>query len=241
MLWTNSPNLDYRICLYANQDANGTFEGMPNGLTSSQAASYNGNGIKYTSKVGSWFTDIHPNTSPTAGLTAPGMLMSYAELQFILAEAYFKGYFTSGSLTTEDYYKAGIFASYNQFGKDLIDAVNEHGYFPNDSTATADSLATDFYANDIYTWNAANAMELIGTQKWVAMFDQGLQSWFEWRRIGYPLLTPAVAGMNGGKIPVRVPFPTDEASRNPTSLGGGVILLNGADDLNTRVWWDITQ
>ena len=228
MLWTNSPNLDYRICLYADQDANNAFEGMPNGLTSSQAASYNGNGIKYTSKVGSYFLRA----------IAPGMLMSYAELQFILAEASYKGYF-AGSLTTEDYYNAGIYGSYNQFGTDLVAAVDNYGFLPSPA-ATADSLAADFIANDIYAWNSANAMELIGTQKWVAMFDQGLQSWFEWRRIGYPLLTPAVAGTNGGKIPVRVPFPTDEASRNPTSLSGGVSLLGGADDLNTRVWWDIT-
>jgi hypothetical protein len=45
--------------------------------------------------------------------------------------------------------------------------------------------------------------------------------------------------MNGGKIPVRVPYPTDESARNPTSLAAGVTLLGGADDLNTRVWWDV--
>lgn len=233
MLWTNSPNLDYRICIYADWDDNNTFEGMPNGLTSSQAASYNGNGIKNTSKVGNWFTSVHAD-----GFTAPGMLMSYAELQFILAEATFKGYI-SGGLTAEQYYYAGIYGSYAQYGSALVSAVDGYGYLPS-ANWTTDSLAADFIANDIYGWNAANGMELIATQRWVATFDQGLQTWFEWRRTGFPVLTPAAEGMNNGKIPVRVPYPTDEAARNPTSLAGGVTLLGGADDLNTRVWWDIT-
>ncbi|MFA4851898.1 MAG: SusD/RagB family nutrient-binding outer membrane lipoprotein [Bacteroidales bacterium] len=230
MMWTNSPNLDYRICIYADQDANNTFEGMPNGLTSSQAASYNGNGIKYTSKVGSWFTGVHND-----GLTAPGMLMSFAELKFILAEAAFKGYFPG---IAENYYYEGIYGSYAQFGDALVAAVDGYGYLPM-ADATSDSLAADYIANDIYGWVAVNGMELIATQRWAATYDQGLQSWFEWRRTGFPVLTPAIAGMNGGKIPVRVPYPTDEAARNPSSLAGGVSLLGGADDLNTRVWWDM--
>lgn len=234
IMWTNSPNLDYRICIYANQDDNNTFEGMPNGLTSSQAASYNGNGIKYTSKVGTWFTGVHDD-----GLTAPGMLMSYSELQFILAEAAFKGYIPGGTTEAGNYYNAGIYASYNQYGANLVAAVDNYGYLP-DADATADSLAADYIANDNYGWNAVNGMELIATQRWLASFDQGLQSWFEWRRTGFPVLTPAAEGMNNGLIPVRVPYPTDEAARNPSSLAAGIGLLGGADDMNTRVWWDVT-
>jgi hypothetical protein len=226
MMWTNSPNADYRICIYADLDELGNYDGMPNGLTSSQAASYNGNGIKNTSKVGSWFL---------RGET-PGMLMSYAELQFILAEAAFKGYFPGDA---ETYYYAGIYGSYNQFGNDLVTAVDGSIGLPS-ADWTSDSLAADFIAKDIYAWDATNGMELIATQRWAATFDQGLQSWFEWRRTGYPVLTPAAAGTNNGKIPVRVPYPTDEAARNPTSLAAGVSLLGGADDLNTRVWWDVT-
>ncbi|MBK7172849.1 MAG: SusD/RagB family nutrient-binding outer membrane lipoprotein [Bacteroidales bacterium] len=105
--------------------------------------------------------------------------------------------------------------------------------------ATTDSLAADFIAKDVFGWDPAHAMELISTQRWAASFDQGLQSWIEWRRTGYPVLTPAEDGMNDGKIPVRFPYPTDEAARNPTNLSAGVGLLGGADDLNTKVWWDV--
>lgn len=222
LMWTNSPNVDWRLCLYAELDGNNTYEGMPNGLTSSQAASYNGNGIKNTSKLGNYFT----------AATAPGMLMSYSELQFILAEAAFKNYISGDA---EAYYYAGIYGSYAQFGDDLVAAVEVNL----GEVMTNDSLATNFIENDVFGWDAANGMELIATQRWVATFDQGLQAWFEWRRTGFPVLTPAAEGMNDGKIPVRVPYPTDEAARNPSSLAAGVTLLGGADDLNTRVWWDL--
>jgi hypothetical protein len=225
LLWTNSPNLDYRVCIYAEKDGNNTYEGMPNGLTSSQAASYNGNGIKNTCKMGSYFT----------AATAPGMLMSYAELQFILAEAAFKNYIPGDA---EAYYYAGIYGSYAQFGDALVAAVDNAGFLGSPEW-TSDSLAADFIANDVFGWDAAKAMELIATQRWVATFDQGLQAWFEWRRTGWPVLIPAAEGMNNGKIPVRVPYPTDEAARNPSSLAEGVTLLGGPDDLNTRVWWDL--
>ena len=228
MMWTNSPNLDYRICIYATPYAAGKFEGMQNGLTSSQAASYKGNGIKNTSKVGAYFT----------AADAPGMFMSFAELKFILAEAAFKGYIPGGNDVAGTYYTEGIYASYAQFGDALVAAVDANGFLPMEG-ATSDSLAADYIASDIYGWDPDNGMELIATQRWAATFDQGLQSWFEWRRTGYPELTPAAEGMNDGKIPVRVPYPTDEAARNPTELAKGVTLLGGADDLNTPVWWDV--
>jgi hypothetical protein len=64
-----------------------------------------------------------------------------------------------------------------------------------------------------------------------------LQAAFEWRRTGFPVLVPAIAGQNGGKIPVRAYYPSDESGRNPTNLKAA-IAAQGADDLNTRVWWD---
>jgi hypothetical protein len=230
IMWTNATNVDYRICIYATPYAAGKYEGLPNGMTSSAAAAYKGNGLKNTCKIGSYFS----------AATAPGMLMSYAELQFILAEATFKGYIPGGNAKAGDYYTEGIYGSYNQFGDALVAAVNRDKFLPaaQAATWTADSLAADYIATEGLQWDATNAMELIATQRWCATFDQGLQSWFEWRRTGFPVLTPAISGMNNGKIPVRVPYPTDEAARNPSSLAAGVTLLGGPDDLNTKVWWN---
>lgn len=231
LLWTNSPNVDWRVTIYAESlgASAGYYVGLPNGLTSSKAASFNGNGIKNTCKVGSYFTQAE----------APGMLMSYAEVQFILAEAALKGYITGmGATEAEAYYKGGIWGSYNQYGDNLVNKANS--IFSAGAT-TADELAQDFYDNDIFGWDPTNALELIATQKWVASYDQGLQSWIEWRRTGYPVLVAGEDAMNDKKVPQRFAYPTDEAARNPTSLAAGISLLGGDDNLNTRVWWDVAE
>jgi hypothetical protein len=233
LLWANSSYLDWRITIFADLDGNTDYEGMPNGLTSSKAAAYNGSGLKNTSKLGAYFSQP----------TAPGVLMSYSELLFIEAEAAHKGYITGeGDTEAGDYYTNAIYASYEQWGDDLLATAqgldDTYGLGIIKPAWDADSLALDFLTNDSWSWDAANADELIGTQKWVAMFDQGLQSWFEWRRLNYPVLTPAEDGVNDGKIPVRVMYPSDEGARNPKNRDAGVELLGGADNLNTRVWWD---
>lgn len=232
----NDTYYDYRVMVFANPDGNDKFEGMPNGLTSALAAAYNGGGLANTSKIGDYFTQA----------TAPGQLMSYAELQFILAEAALKGYIPGGNDKAGEHYVAGITASFHQYHDALQGIFTEHSggsygslSIPENYTV-ADEIA--YHTTDATApafWNPANGMKLIAEQKYIAMFDQGLQSWFEWRRTGFPVLTPAEYGANGGKIPVRVPYPSDEFATNPANVAAGVQKLGGADDLNTRVWWDI--
>jgi hypothetical protein len=232
-MWTNSPYVDWRVAIYADVDGNTTYEGMPNGLTSADAASYNGNGIKFTCKVGSFFTEA----------TCPGMLMSFAELKFILAEAALSenGFIPGGDVQAGVYYIEGIVGSYAQYGDRLVQAVNESPALPAISADwNSDSLAYDFIAKDVWGWDASKAKELIGTQRWAACFDQGLQASIEWRRTGWPALSPAVAASPPGQqIPLRYPYPTNERATNPTSLDAGIALLGGPDNLNTPLWWDV--
>ena len=222
MMWVNNPNMDYRVTVYANKpSAGGNWEGMPNGLTSAKALAYKGNGLSKTSKLGNYFTAAE----------CPGVFMSYAELQFILAEGVQKGLITGAPKTAQEYYEAGIYGSYNQYADAIV--ANSEAFM----TGTIDELAADYMENGGAGWDAANALERIATEKWLAMFEQGLQSWFEWRRTGYPALTPAEDGQNGGKIPVRVNYPSDEYATNPGNVAAAV-SVQGADDLNTKVWWN---
>jgi hypothetical protein len=231
----NNVYFDYRIMVYANpSEGTDEFIGIPNGLTSAAAAAFNGGGLKNTSKIGDYFT---------RGET-PGMLMSYAELQFILAEAAKKGYIPGGDETAQEYYEAGITASFDQYREALQEIFDDHSdgsygglEIPEDYTVDAE-LEGHLTSNPAVVYSPANALKQIAEQKYIAMFDQGLQSWFEWRRTGYPVLTPAADGLNGGKIPVRLPYPLDEQSKNPTNYAAAV-ARQGADDLNTRVWWDV--
>ena len=233
-LYTDAPSPDYRVVVYAEQAANSKdWVGLPNGMQSADAGLYLGNGLAETSKIGKYFT----------AATAPGMLMSYAELLFIKAEAIAKGYITGDVEAT---YHDAIRASWDQF--------NANGEFKAalstwkstfvgwGMSATADIYEyawQDFVDyGGTYDYVPSKGLEQIATQKWAAMFDQGLQASFEWRRTGFPRLTPAVDGDNGGKIPVRLMYPSDEATRNGANLSAAVKNMGG-DTMNTRVWWDV--
>lgn len=225
---------DYRIFAYAELAAGPKdFVGLPNGMTSAAAAAYNGNGLANTSKIGSYFSAAE----------APGMLMSYPELQFILAEAAARGFLTGtpDMVAAEDYYNEGVTSSTLTYKNAIASGIGkfygvpEDAYVPGSGDPGTDPLI--WFLTSDGAFDPANALKQIATQKWVAMFDQGIQAAFEWRRTGFPVLTPAISGQNNGKIPVRSYYPSDEAGRNPTNLKAA-IDRQGPDNLDTRVWWD---
>lgn len=239
MLYAEVDSYDYRVSIYANLAAKSSdYVGMPNGLTSAKAAAYLGNGISETSTLGDFYTQAN----------APGMLMSYSELLFLLAEASHRGIIPGGEAVAEEYYNEGISASYYQNEEAFTEILEEEwagtfegwGWNPSSDTTIMEYALMDFMEYGGWAYDTDNATEQIATQKYVAMFDQGLQAWFEWRRLDFPVLTPAEDGANSGKIPVRVYYPSDEAARNPSSLNEAMTRQGtSSSDLNTRVWWDI--
>jgi hypothetical protein len=234
-MWTNSPYVDWRICIFAELDGNNTFEGMPNGLYSNDALAWNGNGLKYTNKIGSYFS----------AATCPGVLMSYSELLFIKAEAGVRGFIPSTDADDSTAYSDAIHANYNHYGQALMDAIyavdDATGWFGLPPGLTPDIMAQDFIDNEAHQWDPANAMQLIGEEKWATLFDQGVEAWAEWRRLDIPVLTPAVNGALNGEMPVRVYYPSDEAARNKTNWTSAKTAqgLTGDSDLLTKVWWDM--
>ncbi|HOZ15864.1 MAG TPA: SusD/RagB family nutrient-binding outer membrane lipoprotein [Tenuifilaceae bacterium] len=226
---SNHDHPDWRIVVYANTpSAGGFWVGLPNGLTSAKAAAYLGNGLGMTSAIGDYF--VQPESE--------GMLMSYTELCFILAEAVERGFISGSTVTSQQYYERGITASYYQFQEPMTSLSPV--YYPSIPTNTGvDTYLSDFLTHD-GAWSATDPLKKIAEQKWVAMFDQGLQAWFEWRRTNIPQFTPAEDGLNYGKIPVRLRYPSDEYARNGAQLSDAVIR-QGSDDLNTRVWWDVAN
>lgn len=237
VMWTNNTLIDWRILAYAELPAKNpnNYVGMPNGLPSDLANNYLGNGLDQTSKLGAFFT----------AATAPGVLMSYAELQFILAEAVQRGFIVGSATTAQQYYEAGILASYNQFATtieekvvDMFSAANLTTWF-----GSATPTIQDIYANYLATdgaWVAGQELNLIGREKWLAGFDQGLQTWFDWRRTNIPALVPVPDAFDGLRIPQRLMYPPDEFSRNKVNVDAAV-AIQGVDHLETRVWWDVAN
>lgn len=159
-----------------------------------------------------------PGNPGVRGQDAPIAVITNAQMNFMLAEAAHRGW-VSGS--AQSYYEAGIAASWRQWG-------------------VFDQAAYDAYiANPVVAWDANKAMELIGTQKWVALYLQGMEAWAEWRRTGYPALTPAPDALSAdGEIPRRFGYPTTERDLNAANYSSALQLLGGPDELNTKLWWD---
>ncbi|MGQ8336041.1 SusD/RagB family nutrient-binding outer membrane lipoprotein [Sunxiuqinia sp. A32] len=147
--------------------------------------------------------------------TLPGYFLSYTELLFLMAEAAQKGYISGGAAAVQGYYEAGIQNSLSENGVG--------GEF-----ATYNSLGG-------IKFDSGRALEQIGTQKWTALFCQGFEAWTEWRRTGYPVLTPAADGFIS-EIPSRLRYESTEVSINGVNYKAAV-AQQGADELTTPIWW----
>ena len=190
------------------------YDGIPNGLDDVTALTYNG-GPQFHARIGPLFYE-QANTSAGLGI-AKGVIMTYPELLFILAEAREKSMIVSGDAA--DYYRQGVEASFAFYGLDVPD-----GFLEQDEIA--------------YTGTQDEKLEKIANQKWVAAFFQGMEAWFDWRRTGYPVLQPSVDNQNDDRIPVRFVYPFIEQSLNGANRELAV-SRQGGDDINTRVWWDV--
>ncbi|MET3113909.1 hypothetical protein AAKU52_001641 [Pedobacter sp. CG_S7] len=153
-----------------------------------------------------------------------GIIMNYAELQFILAEAAAKGWI-SGS--AENYYNKGIANAINYWVP----------MFPADvSSATF----TEYVSNADINWDATlsldGKMEQIHLQKYFALFLVDMQQWFEYRRTGHPVLPKGAGLRNNGVMPARMTYPVYVQSANPTNYKAAV-ASQGSDEIFTNVWW----
>ncbi|PHS08442.1 MAG: SusD/RagB family nutrient-binding outer membrane lipoprotein [Kordia sp.] len=192
---------DARLEVYAEPNQDGNYVGKPAGYTNLPNATYNVNTI---SGIGAKYL----------AATAPGYLLGYTELQFLLAEAAKKGYIGGSDGDAETFYLAGIMSSFAENG-----------------------VATGGYETDAsVAYNSSTALEQIATQKWIATYGQGFESWTEWRRTGYPNLMPAVEG-NVSEVPSRITYPSLEQSLNGTNYSAQSALMSGGDALTTAVDW----
>lgn len=89
-----------------------------------------------------------------------------------------------------------------------------------------------------YGANGADKIEQIITQKWLANIINGYEGWIEYRRTGFPNLKTISASLNNDLIPVRMPYPTDEAALNAANFSAAAAATDG-NSINARVWWDV--
>ena len=149
--------------------------------------------------------------------TFPAMIIDYIETEFFLAEAAQRGgYAVSGS--AEEHYNNAIKASIVYWGGSEADAGA-------------------YIASDKVKYNADNWKELIGTQKWLALYNRGIEAWNEWKRLDYPKLNPP-ENMTYGDIPLRFVYPYNEKVQNEDNWAAASAKIGG-DKTSTPVFWDV--
>ena len=161
-----------------------------------------------------------PNSQYVKAQNAPLPIITYAQILFSKAEAAHLGWINEDA---EQLYYAAIQVSMEQWKAYEI----------------ADF--SDYIAQPEVKWNSSRTEQLIGEQKWIALFLQGYEAWAEWRRIGYPELQPAPDALNTSKqIPLRQGYPNTERDINGSNWQFAVdTWLGGEDGLDAHLWWDV--
>lgn len=158
-----------------------------------------------------------------ARLAAPVFYVTAAQTQLLLAEARERGWITAG--TVQGYYDAGVTAHMEQMAT----------YDPGSAIAAGDIQAY-LAANP---FNPATALEQINTQYWIASFLNGPEAFANFRRSGFPVLTPnPYPGKTiTGTFIRRLTYPNSEVSVNTENVNEAISRM-GPDNLDTKVWWD---
>ena len=162
----------------------------------------------------------------------PGVVMTSAEVKFLMAEATVKGW-NVGSALAEDLYKQGVRAA-----MDFL--TDNYG-----CTATTDAEFDAFIQDKGAFGHTDNQkLEAINTQAWILHFTNPAECWANVRRSGYPKLkSPAEYGFGqyltgGTEIPVRLCYPVLESSYNKKSYNEAIERMGGTDNWHSLLWWD---
>ncbi|MBC7904841.1 MAG: SusD/RagB family nutrient-binding outer membrane lipoprotein [Gemmatimonadaceae bacterium] len=157
------------------------------------------------------------HVSPTiTAPTFPGTLMDVAEVEFLLAEAFERGFNVGGS--ARSHYDKAITASIIAWNGTVAEA-NIYLAQPGVSYLTA----------------PGNWRQKIGMQKWLALNNRGWDAWIEWRKFDYPALNPASNAVSD--IPVRFPYPVKEQNVNRLNYEQASTAI-GSDEVSTKLFWD---
>ena len=193
---------DPRVSVYFNPVANNNSGLQGQYLGNAPGNDTDDSGENEYSRVGSAY----------ASITAPVVLMSAAEVNFIKAEVYHR----ASDSRAQAAYQAAITQDFAALG--LSSSVG--AYLAN--------------ANVAYDGTLQRIME----QKWITMFQASYESWVDWRRTGFPVLTPAVSNATSNVIPRNLPYPDVEINSNRANLVAGPGIPIPYTGLSNRVWWD---
>lgn len=147
--------------------------------------------------------------------TMPGVLLSYSQVEFLLAEARERGYAVGGTAAT--HYNSAVTASIVEWG--------------GSSTQASAYLAQPTVG---YT-RSAGYKEKIGVQKWIALYNQPVDAWREYRRLDQPSLIAPDGALSA--LPLRFTYPVIEQNLNKSNYSTAAAAIGG-DVVTTKIFWD---
>lgn len=166
-----------------------------------------------------WFNDARPT-----------VWLGYSESLFLKAEAALRGWTGKDlTLSTENYFRAGVKASMDYY---QIDKAQASSYI--------DGLKV--WKEGVFaSGDKERILEAIITQKWMAVFPNGNEGWAEFRRTDYPVLANQLSNMSGGDVPEgknikRIFYPNSEGSNKYFASHED---LKRANSQGKRLWWDV--
>jgi hypothetical protein len=192
--------------------------GMPMGSTDGVAdaagASLPGGGARYA------FSQV--DRTRMVKRTSPMFIVTAAQNNLLLAEATFRGWVTTG--TVDGYFTEGIKAHMDQMASF-------------DAGSAVPSGDRDTYAAAMSATLTGNELKQINYEYWIASFLNGPEAWSNFRRSGFPQL--AVNPFPGRVVDfiTRLTYPPSEILVNSANVQAA-ISAQGADKLDTKVWWD---
>jgi len=223
--WMSTRN-DPRLERLSWVKTGGEPQGLPNGYDANTIEEYDPNYDPDGDEDEFGAGDAYSRIQPIFVLrNSPMIFQTYAEVEFLLAEAAERGWHT-GDAT--QHYNDGVRAAMKQY---ML-------YDP--SLEIPDAEIDAYLAANPY--DAANWAEVLGEQYWAATFLNEYEAYANWRRTGYPDLTPVVYPGNesNGTIPRRLRYPQNEPAINPDNYQD-VVNRQGPDQFTTRMWWDVAE
>lgn len=163
----------------------------------------------------------------TDPVNEPHMLLGYAELQFILAEAVVRQWIVGDA---RNYYENGVKASFEFY----------RTYAEEYALYLSDSRVEQYLQNQLVSFDNSygnlEKIELIQMQKYLQSFLQGgWTMYFENLRTN----TPELATITGVTRPLRWMYPNSEYQQNPINVEAAITAQFGKDNDGIRQisWW----
>jgi len=151
-------------------------------------------------------------------------LLTYGETELLLAEAATKGWATGAAAT--------------HFANALTADMQTLGQFGTTSVAPAE-IAAYVAAHPLVPGTALQQINMEYYVETATVFNFN-ENWANWRRSGFPVLTPVVYPNQFAvaTVPRRIPYPVTLPSTNAANYSAAVAKLSGGDTFTAKVWWD---